>query len=157
MWQYNKFKRKKKQPKQKASSDKPTGPKKPNYVDQLDRVFSLYIRLRDALPNGMVKCISCGKYFPFAQVDCGHFYSRIHTATRWDEDNCHAECRYCNRMSAEHLIGYRANLVKKIGEQRVALLEVKAHQTVKRDEYVMKLLIEDYKKKVKVLLEEKNI
>lgn len=155
MW-YNKFKKKKKSKSKDEGNAKSKSPKKPNYVDQLDRVFSLYIRLRDCLPNGMCKCISCGKYFPFAQVDCGHFYSRIHTATRWDEDNCNAECRYCNRMSAEHLIGYRANLVRKIGEQRVALLEVKAHQTVKRDEYVMKLLIEDYKKKVNALLEEKK-
>ena len=154
MWQYNRFKRKKKTAKKKSGDDKP---KKPNYVDQLDRIFSLYIRLRDALPNGMVKCISCGRYFPFTQVDCGHFYSRIHTSTRWDEDNCNAECRYCNRMSSEHLIGYRANLVRKIGEQRVALLEVKAHQTVKRDDYVLKLLIEDYKKKVEALLKEKQI
>lgn len=153
MWQFNKYKRNKKK---KSSEDKPKV-KKPNYADQLDKIFSLYIRLRDAMPNGMVKCISCGKIVPFTQVDCGHFYSRIHTATRWDEDNCNAECRYCNRMSAEHLIGYRANLVKKIGQQRVDFLEVKAHQTVKRDDFVMQLLIKEYKKKVEALLKEKSI
>ena len=35
--------------------------KKTDYIKKLDKEFSLYIRLRDALPNGYFKCIACGK------------------------------------------------------------------------------------------------
>ena len=28
-------------------------------------------------------------------MDCGHFISRTHMATRFDEENCHGECRMC--------------------------------------------------------------
>ena len=35
--------------------------KKPDLVDKLDRIFSLFIRYRDTMPNGYFQCISCGK------------------------------------------------------------------------------------------------
>lgn len=46
--------------------------------------------------------------------------------TRWEPDNCHMECRSCNRVSADHLIGYRKNLIAKIGLERVNRLEILA-------------------------------
>lgn len=66
-------------------------------INKLDKIFSLYIRLRDSKLYGYkyFKCISCGKVKPFEQQDCGHFFSRRHMATRFHEDNCHGECRYC--------------------------------------------------------------
>ena len=126
-------------------------------VERLDKVFSKYIRLRDAMPSGMFRCISCGKIKPIEQADCGHFHSRTHMSTRFDEDNCHAECRYCNRFSADHLIGYRENLIKKIGGQRYQLLEVKAHETRKWSHFELEQLAKYYKALVEKLQKEKGI
>lgn len=88
---------------------------------------------------------------PYAQLDCGHFHSRIHRNTRYDEDNCSIECHYCNRMSADHLIKYQENLIKKIGQKRFDLLKVKASMTCKRTSFELELLIKEYEKKVKAL------
>lgn len=126
-------------------------------VERLDKVFSKYIRLRDAMPSGLFRCISCGKIKPIGQADCGHFHSRTHMSTRYDEDNCHAECRYCNRFSADHLIGYRENLIRKIGEQRFLLLEVKAHETRKWSHFELEQLVKYYKALVEKLQKEKGI
>lgn len=126
-------------------------------VERLDKVFSKYIRLRDAMPGGLFRCISCGKIKPIGQADCGHFHSRTHMSTRFDEDNCHAECRYCNRFSADHLIGYRENLIRKIGEQRYLLLEVKAHETRKWSHFELEQLVKYYKSLVEKLQKEKGI
>ncbi len=126
-------------------------------VDRLDKVFSKYIRLRDAMPSGFFRCISCGKLKPIEQADCGHFHSRTHMGTRFDEDNCHAECRYCNRFSADHLIGYREHLIKKIGEQRMLLLDVKAHETRKWSRFELEQLVKYYRGLVEKLQEEKGI
>ena len=82
---------KKKEQKTKRTPQK----KKSNLIDKLDKVFSAYIRLRDAMPSGYFKCISCGQIKPFEQADCGHFFSRRHHSVRFDEDDCHAECRHC--------------------------------------------------------------
>jgi len=126
-------------------------------VKKLDKVFSQYIRLRDAFPNGTFRCISCGKIKPFEQADAGHYHSRRHMSTRFDEENVSSECRACNRFSADHLIGYRENLIKKIGTQRFQLLEVKAHSTKKWSCFELEHLIKYYSVLVKKLSDEKGI
>ena len=130
---------------------------KPNLVKKLDRLFSLYIRLRDAMPNGYVRCISCGKIKPFDDVDCGHFYSRTHMATRFDEDNCNAECKFCNRFSADHLIAYQANLIRKIGISRFEKLGLKAKSTCHWLDSELEERIKYYSQKVNELSREKAI
>lgn len=91
------------------------------WIDQLDRVFSLYIRLRDsrAWHYRAFRCISCGDVKPFEMMDCGHFVSRNSYAIRWDEQNCNGECSRCNRLLSDHLIGYRKNLIIKLGEDAI--------------------------------------
>ena len=143
--------------KKKSNKPKKRQTNQATLVKKLDKVFSQYIRLRDAYPNGTFRCISCGKIKPFEQADAGHFHSRRHMATRFDEDNVSAECRACNRFSADHLIGYRENLIKKIGTQRFQLLEVKAHSIKKWSCFELEQLIKYYTVLVKKLSEEKGI
>lgn len=88
--------------------------KKTDYTAKLDKVFSEYIRMRDVMPNGLFRCISCGKIKPYSQADCGHYHSRKHMATRFDEDNCHAECSYC--LTPDALILTKDLQWKKLGE-----------------------------------------
>lgn len=80
--------------KQKSAGKKPKTMKK-SLKEKLDRVFSLYIRLRDTDENGYFRCPTCGRVKTFKDADCSHYWSRTHTSTRFDEDNCVAECRYC--------------------------------------------------------------
>lgn len=131
--------------------------KQPDFKAKLDKEFSLFIRLRDAMPSGHFRCISCGQIKPFEQADCGHFHSRRHLATRFDEDNAHAECRACNRFSADHLIGYERNLIAKIGQQRFDMLKVKAASTCKMSDFEYKELIKYYKILNAKLRKEKGI
>ena len=133
--------------------------KKPDLKAKLDKVFSLYIRLRDSKPFNyrFFKCISCGEIKPFEQADCGHFHSRRHLSTRFDEDNAHAECRACNRFSADHLINYEKNLIAKIGQQKFDLLKVKAAGTSKMSDFEYEQLIKYYKALNKKLRKEKGL
>lgn len=128
-----------------------------DYIKKLDRVFSEFIRLRDTMPNGMFRCISCGKIKPYSQADCGHYHSRTHMSTRFDEENANAECRSCNRFCADHLVGYRKNLIAKIGEHRYNVLEWRAHQTKKWSDFELKELIKNYQSKIKDLKGEKGL
>ena len=131
--------------------------KKPDLVAKLDKVFSRYIRLRDCMPNGYFRCISCGKIKSFEQADCGHFHSRRHMSTRFDEDNCHAECRACNRFSADHLINYEKNLIAKIGQTRYDKLAWKAGATKKWSDFELQELIKYYTILVDKLSKEKGL
>lgn len=125
------------------------------WVRKLDKIMSIYIRMRDSQEynHRYFRCISCGRILPIDQADCGHFLSRRHMSTRFDARNMNAECRACNRFSSDHLIGYRRNLilrlgrnafaekypnkplvmdiVKQLGTQTVELLEILSRQTKK--------------------------
>lgn len=153
MTYYLRYKRTKKKNDSNTTKEK----RKPDLVKKLDKVFSQYIRLRDVMPSGFFKCISCGKIKPFAEADCGHYHSRTHMATRFEEDNCHCECRFCNRMSADHLIGYRENLITKIGFSRVERLNVLAHSQKHWLDCELEEKIEYYKAEVKRLSAMKGI
>ena len=89
------------------------------WIAKLDKVFSLYIRMRDSKPYryGSFRCISCGDSFPIAMADAGHFVSRNCMPLRWNPANVHAECQSCNRFHGDHLLAYRRNLIDKLGRQ----------------------------------------
>lgn len=147
----------KRKAKEKPAARKKRQPSLSTIVKKLDKVFSQYIRLRDAMPNGVFRCISCGRILSISQADAGHYHSRRHMSTRFDEDNVNAECRACNRFSSEHLIGYRERLIGKIGLQRFQLLEVRANETKKWSCFELEVLIKHYQGKVKELEKEKGI
>ena len=124
---------------------------------KLDRIFSLYIRLRDASPQGYTRCISCGKIIPWKEADCGHFVNRSHMATRYNEKNCNAQCRSCNRFDEGNNIGYVRGLIKKYGQGVIEELEVLKHRESRWTEFEYKAMIDYYNQKVKKLHEDKGI
>ena len=129
--------------------------KKPDLKAKLDKEFSLFIRLRDAMPNGYFRCISCGQIKPFEQADNGHFWSRKNMSLRYSELNCSCECSFCNRFKADHLIGYEKNLIAKIGKQKFDMLAVQVHQTKKYSDFELQELIKYYQALNKKMLAEK--
>lgn len=116
---------------------------------KLDRIFSEYIRRRDADKNGNIICISCGKIIDWKQSDCGHYINRRHNALRYDEKNCNAQCRSCNRFDEGNIQGYRKGLIKKYGIKEVESLEIRKHNHCKLGEFEIKILTQEYKKKLK--------
>lgn len=38
---------------------------------------------------------------------------------RWEPDNVWAECSRCNRLQGDHLLGYRKNLILKLGQKAI--------------------------------------
>ena len=124
--------------------------KKPDLKAKLDKVFSEYIRKRDTR-NGVFKCISCGRILPYEQADCGHYINRKHMTTRFDEMNCNAQCRSCNRFDEGNIQGYRRGLVTLYGEQQVTLLEAKKHNLRKYSDFEYEVLIKHYKEEIKKL------
>ena len=119
-------------------------------LTKLDKVFSLYIRQRDS-ENGFFKCISCGQIKPYDQCDCGHYINRQHISTRFDEKNCNAQCRKCNRFEEGNAQGYRRGLIEKYGEKAVELLEIKKFNTSHLNLPEIEILTKYYKEKIKEL------
>ena len=97
----------------------------------LQKLFNKRIRERDS--DGITfTCISCGQTKPVEQMNAGHFFAvGGYDGLRFDEDNVHGECAYCNCFNESHLIKYTINLQGKIGMTRFYKLLEKA-QNYKR-------------------------
>jgi hypothetical protein len=126
---------------------------------ELDTIFSVYIRLREANEYGMCQCFTCGVVRHYKDgMQNGHFQSRKHMATRFSEDgNCEVQCVGCNifRSGEQYLFSLR--LDEKYGEGRAEELEFLARTTFKisRAEYEEKITY--YKDLVNNLKEEKGL
>jgi len=120
-------------------------------IHKLDKIFSEYIRLKNADENGVCTCISCGKKAHWKNMDCGHYIKRQFKSVRFNENNCWPQDRHCNYFLQGNDANYRKNLVKKIGEQKVLLLEAQKRVTKKWTRFEIEALIEHYTQEVKKL------
>jgi hypothetical protein len=104
--------------------------------------FNAWIRRRDS----HLMCISCQS----AKVEqAGHFYSAGHyNRLRFNEDNCHGQCRRCNYFLSGNLNEYRKNLEKRIGKEKLAALDFEASKkdAYKFDRFTLIDIILKYKK-----------
>ena len=123
---------------------------------ELDKWFSLYIRLREATNEGIVQCFTCGKigHYKKGGMQCGHFQSRRHHATRWNEWNCQVQCSACNVFKQGEQWKFGLNLNAKYGEDTSYELEQLARTTVKKTRADYEEDIRYYKSIVKNLIKE---
>lgn len=119
-------------------------------VKKLDQVFSLYIRLRYA-KNEIAECYTCGKKDHYKKLQCGHFMSRKHYATRWDELNCQVQCYSCNVMRYGEQYKFGLKLAKEIDKDLPEKLLAKTRNTVKYSDIDLLEMINLYKERVQNL------
>lgn len=96
----------------------------PELIKEAQAAFNAFIRARDAGQP----CICCGQ--PLGKGDIGGRYDAGHYRStgsashlRFDEANCHAQRKQCNRYGAGRAVDYRIGLIKRIGWERVEELE----------------------------------
>ena len=124
---------------------------------ELDKYFSLYIRLRNATNEGVAQCFTCGKVGHYKKLQCGHFQSRKHHSTRWNEQNCQVQCVKCNMFGQGEQWKFGIQLDRQYSEGTSRELQEIARTTVK----FMRIEIEEniiyYKTLVRNLKKEKEI
>jgi len=122
-------------------------PTRSKLVKKLDTVFSQYIRLSNADKSGYCICVTCDKKFFWKEIQAGHFISRKHYSTRWDERNVKPQCVACNVYRAGEQYKYSLylgnNLSKKLLEQS---RELRKFTNIELEE-----MIADYSERVKKL------
>jgi hypothetical protein len=126
---------------------------------ELDKWFSLYIRLRSSNEYGITQCYTCSKaaHYKTGGMQCGHFQSRSYLATRFDEVNCQVQCVGCNMFKQGEQYKFALALDANYGEGTADELLYLAKTTIKisRADYEEK--ISYYKEIVNKLKKEKGL
>jgi hypothetical protein len=99
-------------------------------VKKLDTVFSQYIRQVNSV-NEIATCFTCGKQDHWKNLQNGHFQSRRHYSTRWDEVNCQVQCAGCNVFKYGEQFIFGKNLDKRFGEGTSIELHQRANEIIK--------------------------
>jgi 5-methylcytosine-specific restriction endonuclease McrA len=122
-------------------------PTRKTIITKLDNIFSQYIRLRYS-KNEISECVTCGKQDHWKKLQAGHFVSRKHYATRWDEDNVQVQCSGCNvfRYGEQYLFS------KYLGVDLSEELLIKSRKIQKFSDNELLEMIELYTEKVNNLL-----
>jgi hypothetical protein len=125
---------------------------------ELDKWFSLYIRLREATDEGLVQCFTCGNVNNYkVGMQNGHFMSRQFMATRYDEQNCQVQCVGCNMFKFGEQFKFSLALDYKYGKGTAEELLHKSRQINKMSSKDFEEKISYYKLIVEKLLKDKGL
>ena len=118
---------------------------------KLDKLFSEYIRRRKANYLGLVNCFTCGVKKHWKEQQAGHFQSRSHHSTRWDEVNVQVQCIKCNMFRQGEQYKFGLYLDERYGKGTAKELENRAKTIVKINRVDYEEAITKYKQKIKDL------
>lgn len=114
------------------------------------RVFTQFIKLRDS-KGGFASCISCQKWCPVSEMDCGHFISRNKKATKYNEQNVNLQCRKCNRFLSGRQFEHGLNIDRKYGKGTAEKILALSQQRCKLSSIWYEEMIKEYKEKIRRL------
>jgi hypothetical protein len=123
--------------------------------EELDRIFSIWVRINTSDYNGFVECCYCGKIVHWRESENCHYIDRRHIVSRWDEINCNPGHAKCNRINDR--LKYRSFLIKKHGELSVLKLEQRKHMVCRLMSHELEEMIERYKSEILVLSKQKGL
>lgn len=120
--------------------------------------FSRYIRLRDSDEHGFCRCFTCNREPVFwnSGMQAGHFIGRRHWATKYHEQNVHAQCPNCNHFNGGMQFEYALKLDERYGEGKALELRALSQQTVKISEIEIKEMTKKYRELSKRLAQERG-
>ncbi|HYG03306.1 MAG TPA: recombination protein NinG [Chryseosolibacter sp.] len=125
-------------------------------LGKLDYAFSEVVRLTAAdEKEGMCICITCGDKQHWTDMECGHYVKRRHLATRYDLQNCGAQCSTCNCVNDGREDEHERYIDRTYGEGTAAKLKRKAQSEPKFTERELLGMLDELRKEIKALREEK--
>ena len=118
-------------------------PTRKSLINKLDAVFSTYIRRRYAV-NEIAECYTCGKKEHWKKQHAGHFASRRHYSTRWNEYNVQVQCPSCNIWQQGMQFQFGKNLCLQYGDNFADDLMIESKQIRKFTDVELQDMIQHY-------------
>lgn len=90
---------------------------------QANKLFSEYIRRKNADLKGNARCVTCNKTFHWKELQCGHFIQGRHNMVLFCEQNAHCQCYVCNVLKHGNLIEYTLFMQQTYGQEVIDQLK----------------------------------
>ena len=113
-------------------------------IKYADTWFSKFIRMRDQ------KCYTCGSQ---VNLQCGHLFSRVFQATRWNEEAAFAQCERCNSEHESNTEPFYKKFIDENGLELFEYLERLTKSPILKTEHEIRYLGKKFKHKYEELLE----
>lgn len=120
-------------------------------ITPADRFFSLCVRER-----AVNRCERCGRGADQGRLDCSHFMSRRHNATRWDPANAFAHCFACHQSLGSNPVEFVRWVESKIGPAKVEALRTRSGMTLKLSKVDKEFIAAHYRAEHKAMLEKRK-
>lgn len=115
------------------------------------KVFSEYVRRKDADAGGMERCYTCDTLAHWKELQCGHAIGGRHNAVLFDSGLCRPQCLRCNVFMRGNYPIFTTKLIKENGMDWWEGKLSGARQLVKLTRSDIESLIESYKGKLEEL------
>ena len=124
-------------------------------IKKLDTIFSQYIRRRYAI-NDISECYTCNAKNIYKKQQAGHFASRRHYSTRWNEFNVQVQCYSCNICNQGLQFEFGKRLCSQYGDNFAEDLMMESKKVVKFADVDLIDMIEYYTNKILALESKEN-
>lgn len=111
------------------------------------KLFSEWIRRKDATSGGLAICYSCDSYLPWQDAHAGHFF---HNKLDFDTRNVHVQDPKCNTYMHGNLAAYGVKLAQELGVDGMQQLRTDSN-TIKYTIEDLERIIEEYTLRLKTL------
>jgi hypothetical protein len=112
------------------------------------KLFSEFIRRRDADEGGTTRCVTCKKPIFWKEAHAGHFVPGRTNAVLFNEEITNAQCVACNVFKGGNYQEYTLYMLDKYGREKVdEFLQLK-HQVRKYTTTELEEMITHYKQKL---------
>lgn len=119
-------------------------------VADVDRYLSEYVRIKDARPDGMVKCFCCPTVLHWKDAHNSHYIRRGHMGLRFEINNCRVSCPKCNQNHNDNVEPYRS-LLEADKPGIIEYLEEQQRLVHKYSQDELKGLLIDFRAKAKLV------
>ena len=99
---------------------------------RLWRLVSEYVRRKDANSDGLVECVTCGKWSHWKDTHAGHFLPKKKgSAVYFDLRNIHPQCPHCNVWQHGNIHAYYDYMMEWYGQEIIDELKQLARKPLK--------------------------
>lgn len=121
-------------------------------IEDLDEVFSKWVRLSAADKNGYCSCFTCGRKKHWKKQQAGHFITRGAMSTRWLPMNVKVQCVKCNIFQQGRQYEFARNLDQQYGQGTADRIRARSKKAARLTNADLEAYVNYYKDQVKILL-----